>query len=460
MISFITPIVLYIIALNINLNVYFKNEGSQKMRWLTLVIDVIVCGMYVTFSFVQSGNMMFSESHYLTIISIVNLAIYYMVGGKKKDYLPMMLFFLVENIFVIYFLNLLVLTFAKMSDFSIEVAVLNVFIQIILSNALERKFRVDMFSFFSNRRKQIVSVLLLGVILCGQIFSLTPRTTVFLGEGNAPLESQSDSGEAVKIKNDDLDLNFMFARKIFLIFTLFMGIMLWYASYEIRKSKENKRLISDKEMMSHYIDTLERLQLDIQKVQHDYRNLLLGINGFIMEDKVNVVELKDYLMKNELMEIQGQIESGTLERLKHINRVEIKGLVSTKIIQATQKGIRVSVECAETVKIEKIDSIDLARVLGILLDNAIEEAEKCLTGGELAIAFINDTNKIVLLIMNSTEQPSFEVMKHIQSLVSTKGENRGLGLKNVKEIIDNYPNIFFETKCENHRVIQKIVILI
>ncbi|MHC5229291.1 sensor histidine kinase [Enterococcus sp. LJL99] len=459
MIHLIIPIALNIIALNINLSSYFKNECSRKMTWLILGMDVIICMIYVVFSFVQSENMMFSESHYLTIISLVNLTMYYMIGGKKKDYLPMTLFFLVENIFVIHSLNLLSLTFMKMLDLSIEVAVLNILIQIFLSNILEKKFRIDMSNFFSEKRRRVVSVVLLLIILGGQIFSLTPRTTVFIGNSNDSLERQSRNGEVVNIKNDELMLNVIFARKIFFIFTLFMGLMLWYVSYEVRKSKKTKRLISDKEMMSQYIDTLEMLQLDIQKVQHDYRNLLLGINGFIMEDQVDVVALKKYLMKNELMEKQGQIESGTLERLKYINRVEIKGLVSTKIIKAIQKGIRVAVECSEFIEIQKIDSIDLARVLGILLDNAIEEAGKS-DYGELTIAFINDVNKLVLLVMNSTEQSSAEVMEHLQGFVSTKGENRGFGLKNVKEIIDKYPNVFLETICENNRVIQKIVILI
>ncbi|WP_311736327.1 GHKL domain-containing protein [Lactiplantibacillus plantarum] len=41
---------------------------------------------------------------------------------------------------------------------------------------------------------------------------------------------------------------------------------------------------------------------------------------------------------------------------------------------------------------------------------------------------------------------------------STKGDNRGLGLANLQEIIDKYPRVILETTYTNVVFLQKIII--
>ena len=41
---------------------------------------------------------------------------------------------------------------------------------------------------------------------------------------------------------------------------------------------------------------------------------------------------------------------------------------------------------------------------------------------------------------------------------STKGKNRGLGLSNLKDIMNNYSNATLDTSIENNRFIQNITI--
>jgi two-component system sensor histidine kinase AgrC len=48
--------------------------------------------------------------------------------------------------------------------------------------------------------------------------------------------------------------------------------------------------------------------------------------------------------------------------------------------------------------------------------------------------------------------------KIFQKAFSTKGENRGLGLSNLKEIINNYKNVSLDTAIETEEFIQNIEI--
>ena len=83
----------------------------------------------------------------------------------------------------------------------------------------------------------------------------------------------------------------------FLTFVFFILFVACYISFEVRNNRRNKRLESEKIMMENYIDTLERMELDIQKVQHDYRNMIIGISGFFDEDEVDISGLRKFLEK-------------------------------------------------------------------------------------------------------------------------------------------------------------------
>src|SRR5699024_8839922 len=98
-------------------------------------------------------------------------------------------------------------------------------------------------------------------------------------------------------------------------------------------------------------------------------------SDFIREDDME--GLRKYF-NEEIMPMQDnmQMKSLKINGIENLKVREIKGLLTTKILQAQEKNIRLSIEVPEP--IEKIDMsiINLSRVIGILLDNAIESSEK------------------------------------------------------------------------------------
>lgn len=104
--------------------------------------------------------------------------------------------------------------------------------------------------------------------------------------------------------------------------------------------------------------------------------------------------------------------------------------------------------------------INLSRIIGILLDNAIEASEKIEDDPLIRIAFIkNEDDSVMFIIMNKCKPDMPRVHTLFQENYSTKGKNRGLGLSNLKEITDATSNVLLDTTIDNNYFIQKVEIL-
>lgn len=121
-------------------------------------------------------------------------------------------------------------------------------------------------------------------------------------------------------------------------------------------------------------------------------------------------------------------------------------------------GVDISVEVAEPIEHINIESISLCRSLGILLDNAIEESVEH-EDGKVTIAFIKKETSILIIVVNTFAGEAPKLYKVFEEGYSTKGENRGLGLTSLKDIVSTLDNVTLETKIEGNQFFQVIEIL-
>jgi len=107
---------------------------------------------------------------------------------------------------------------------------------------------------------------------------------------------------------------------------------------------------------------------------------------------------------------------------------------------------------------EKIDIIALVRILGIFLDNSIEEL-KYLEKGNLSIAIFLIEKDTYIIIENTTKNDMQSLHELKKEGFSTKGKDRGLGLSNADQLIQRYPYLLWETSIEKNKFIQTLIIL-
>nr|WP_240507199.1 ATP-binding protein [Staphylococcus cornubiensis] len=195
----------------------------------------------------------------------------------------------------------------------------------------------------------------------------------------------------------------------------------------------------------------------MRKFRHDYTNILLTMSEYLREDDLE--GLKKYYHEH-ISPLKSEFESNTmrLNGIENLKVREIKGLITTKILQAQENDIEITVEVADEIAHIAMDSIQLSRVLGIIMDNAIE-ASNTINDPIIQIAFIKTDESVMIIIMNKAPKDMPKLHTLFQDGFSTKGKNRGIGLTTLKEIIDQTDNVFLDTTIENHYFIQKLEIM-
>ena len=100
-----------------------------------------------------------------------------------------------------------------------------------------------------------------------------------------------------------------------------------------------------------------------------------------------------------------------------------------------------------------IDSFNLSRIFGIILDNAIEACAGR-DNSIIEMIILDEKKHILIFVANSCS----ESILNLKIGESSKGANRGFGLKNLKDIVQNSDHLELETTCSNHIFSQKIFV--
>lgn len=251
-----------------------------------------------------------------------------------------------------------------------------------------------------------------------------------------------------------------------LFYFMFLAILCYFITYLFYKLlykhyTEKEKQLTDEftqiKTMKEYTGQIEDLYLDIRGFKHDYVNILSSMHSYINDR--NYEGLEKYF-NHELMPAGSALACGdsVYGRLGFIQVPEIKSILYTKILQALKQMILVTTDIKEKFSYFPMNTLDLVRVLGILLDNAIESS--ALTNEKfLSITFLKDTENIYIQIQNSSSKiENVEELYEIQK--SSKGEGRGVGLFEVRRIIGRYSNVLLNTEYNNFVFNQKLVLFI
>lgn len=164
------------------------------------------------------------------------------------------------------------------------------------------------------------------------------------------------------------------ANEIVMVVYGVMSTLIFFTLLFIKK-KEFETREQQKEMnyLIEYSEQIEKNYTELLKFKHDYKNILISLEDYIQTDDIQ--GLKHYFYesikatKTIFNENNLQLNSITNLKIK-----ELKSIILSKLYVANQNGIEIKVMIPE--KITKIDlsPIKLVRMLGIILDNAIEES--------------------------------------------------------------------------------------
>lgn len=100
-----------------------------------------------------------------------------------------------------------------------------------------------------------------------------------------------------------------------------------------------------------------------------------------------------------------------------------------------------------------IDTVDLARILGIFLDNAIEATLET-ENPQIGLNIIQNESGVSITISNRFLDSGTALHQLKQKGFSTKTGHQGIGLSNAQKIISSYDNVLLETTMQYNFFIQ------
>ena len=225
------------------------------------------------------------------------------------------------------------------------------------------------------------------------------------------------------------------------------------------KLETNNKIESAKlEQQKKYILALEKNNNEIRKFKHDFNNIILGLDGYINNDDFNKEKLKKYF-NSTIMTFNNNIELNdiVIAKLNSIKVSSLKSLIINKVLVAQNNNIDVDINIQGEINDFYTDEMQLSRVLGILLDNAIEASLELTDDKKIEVNIIQIDKTTDIQISNTFNNTGTPITDFNKEGFSTKGTNRGLGLSSAHEIA-NKLNMLLNTEIDGNTFIQILTI--
>mgnify|MGYP005757472657 CR=1 FL=1 len=224
-----------------------------------------------------------------------------------------------------------------------------------------------------------------------------------------------------------------------------------YSLFRTSKLEQTEQLLEEEKM---YNKTLNTLHDNIRGFKHDFNNIVQAIGGYVSTNNIEGLKvyyrdlLKDCQINNNLAVLNPEL----------INNPAIYSLLADKYYKAEELNIQINLEVFVDLNNLNIKTYELTRILGILLDNAIEASSKC-ENKVINITFRKDkSNKILIIIQNTYTNKDINIDRIFEKGYTSKednandenSKNHGLGLWEVRKYLRKHTNLdLFTTKNEN-----------
>lgn len=242
---------------------------------------------------------------------------------------------------------------------------------------------------------------------------------------------------------------------LFLIYFSLTALVLYYIGKNIKKSAEEKQKIAEYKVLQDYTKKLEELYQQVRSFKHDYINILSTLDCYI--DQRDFDGLHEYFHANILpTEEQFAKDTASLGRLGNIQVLELKSILYQKFMKASSLHLNLEIDIPEPiVSIKYIDPMELSRIIGIFLDNAVEAAAET-EEKRIFCGLLEHNKELIICITNSCilENTPIEIL--YKEGFTTKETGQGIGLYNVKQILKKYPDILHFTTCQSNLFSQEL----
>lgn len=389
-----------------------KSTTKQKIIYILLMSIISLFTMYI----IPSPFNIFINYFIPIIIAYVVFR-----SSLIKTTISVVLSIIIFNLIGIFILNPFLTIFDLQADALntipmyklLYIFTIYIIVIIIILILRQKQFMLDIFEDIDKRNKTIiVANLLLGILTI-----IIQSLTLFYYVDNLPVT---------------------------ITFLSFISLLAYFAISIYSLTRIFKLILTTQKLESaeEYNRSLCILHDSVRSFKHDFDNIVTTIGGYIRTNDMD--GLKDYYV--QLEDDCQRVNNLYLLNPQVINNDGIYNLLTKKYKEAEAKDIKVNMTFLLDLSTLHMKIYEFARILGILLDNAIEASSEC-DEKIINIEFRNDqrNSRQIILVENTYKDKNVDTDKIYDKGFSSKENHTGLGLWEVRKLVKKNNNVNLHT---------------
>lgn len=409
------------------INNVFNLSCTKKQKYLYILVVSIV-GTLASFILSWPYNIVLNYlTAFLILYFVMKLSF---VKSFIATIFPSIVFNLIGYLLANPYLDLLNITYEEnntIAIYRIPFALLTYSIVLIFNLIIKyRKFTINILEDFDKKSKSIIIFNFIFGFIC--IFLQGILSVKYI---------------------DILPIEFTFFNFICLL--IYFVLSFFSLAKVMSLSTTTKKLESAEE----YNKTLHILHDNVRGFKHDFDNIVTTIGVYI---KTNDMEgLEKYY--SQLQEDCSKVNNLYILNPDIINNPGIYNLLTTKYSEAEENGIKVNLTFLLDLNELHMKIYEFARILGILLDNAIDAASEC-DEKVLNIFFRNEArnNRNIILIENTYKDKDVDLNQIFNKGITGKENHTGLGLWEIRQLLKKNNNVNLYTNKNEKYFTQQLEI--
>lgn len=207
------------------------------------------------------------------------------------------------------------------------------------------------------------------------------------------------------------------------------AVVIWGSVIDIRDALDSRKLLQQLDDMDQTIEAQEDLNITLRAQRHDFLNHLQVV--------YSLIEMKEYKEANDYIErVYGSIAS--VGKVLRTANPAINALLQVKLGVCEKAGIQVKLDIRSAWKDLSIPGWEMCKVLGNLLDNAIDALQE-VSDRRLTLTLTEDLKAFRFSVKNSGPMIPVKLQASIfQPGITTKAAGHGMGLFIVRRTVQEW----------------------
>ncbi len=227
---------------------------------------------------------------------------------------------------------------------------------------------------------------------------------------------------------------------IFLTFLNFIALLVYFfiVLYSLTKTMKLQITTENLENAENYNSTLSYLYDNVKAFKHDFDNMVFIIGGYIENNDINGLKTYYKNLEKDCERVNGL----ALLNPELINNSGIYNLLMSKYKKANDYNVEIHLEYFFDLQKLKMPIYEFSRILGILLDNALEAAKES-NEKQVNILFRDSqrNHTQIITIENSYSNKDVDTSLIFEKGKTSKPNHTGMGLWEVNQILKRNNNV-------------------